>query len=316
MMNKAKKIWMIMLAMTVLFASTACADAKRVGVLLAPGAQEKIAHRQAEHAVEIEYTYYDNLASALLGLQRGHVDVFGSEGAAAEYIVLRHENMAMTAPSDRLQIDYAMMTMTDKQEIFDILDGALREMKADGTIDRLIENELRAYIETDAEPKELPHFEGAQTIRIAVTGDVPPMDFITASGKPAAEVADCATTIEGNDAMQFNVGSITVPSSCTEFTINLKHVGQMPVAAMGHNVVISKASDRAGIGADGASAGAANGYIKEGDERVIAHSDMIGGGQSTSVTFPVSAIQGDGPYEFFCSFPGHWAVMRGSIEVG
>jgi len=136
------------------------------------------------------------------------------------------------------------------------------------------------------------------------------------SGKPAAEVADCATTIEGNDAMQFNVGSITVPSSCTEFTINLKHVGQMPVAAMGHNVVISKASDRAGIGADGASAGAANGYIKEGDERVIAHSDMIGGGQSTSVTFPVSAIQGDGPYEFFCSFPGHWAVMRGSIEVG
>ena len=137
-----------------------------------------------------------------------------------------------------------------------------------------------------------------------------------ASGKPAADVADCATTIEGNDAMQFNVGSITVPSSCTEFTINLKHVGQMPVAAMGHNVVISKASDRAGIGADGASAGAANGYIKEGDERVIAHSDMIGGGQSTSVTFPVSAIQGDGPYEFFCSFPGHWAVMRGSIEVG
>lgn len=185
MMNKAKKIWMIMLAMTVLLATTACADAKRVGVLLAPGAQEKIAHRQAEHAVEIEYTYYDNLASALLGLQRGHVDVFGSEGAAAEYIVLRHENMAMTSPSDRLQIDYAMMTIEDKKEIFDILDGALREMKADGTIDRLIENELRAYIETDAEPKDLPHFEGAQTIRIAVTGDVPPMDFITASGKPA-----------------------------------------------------------------------------------------------------------------------------------
>ena len=77
------------------------------------------------------------------------------------------------------------MYFLGKKEIFDILDGALREMKADGTIDRLIENELRAYIETDAEPKDLPHFEGAQTIRIAVTGDVPPMDFITASGKPA-----------------------------------------------------------------------------------------------------------------------------------
>ena len=30
------------------------------------------------------------------------------------------------------------------------------------------------------------------------------------------------------------------------------------------------------------------------DDRVIAHSDLIGGGESTSVTFPVSAIQGDG----------------------
>ncbi len=134
--------------------------------------------------------------------------------------------------------------------------------------------------------------------------------------KPAADVANCSTTIEGNDAMQFNVGSITVPASCSEFTITLQHVGQLPVAAMGHNVVIAKASDRAGIGGDGASAGAAGGYLKDGDERVIAHSDMVGGGQTTSVTFPVSAIQGDGPYEFFCSFPGHWALMRGSIQVG
>ena len=138
----------------------------------------------------------------------------------------------------------------------------------------------------------------------------------TGNDKPAADVANCATTIEGNDAMQFNVGSITVPASCSEFTITLQHVGQLPVAAMGHNVVIAKASDRAGIGGDGASAGAANDYLKDGDERVIAHSDMVGGGQTTSVTFPVSAIQGDGPYEFFCSFPGHWALMRGSIQVG
>lgn len=136
-----------------------------------------------------------------------------------------------------------------------------------------------------------------------------------ASG-PAAVVADCSTTIEGNDALKFNVGSITVPASCSDFTINLKHVGQMPAAAMGHNVVVSKLSDVTGVDADGMGAGMANSYIKAGDPRVIAHTKVIGGGESTSVTFAVSKIQGDGPYEFFCSFPGHEAAgMKGSIEV-
>ncbi len=135
------------------------------------------------------------------------------------------------------------------------------------------------------------------------------------SGKPAAEVSNCSTTIEGNDAMQFDVGSIAVPSSCSEFTITLNHVGRLPEAAMGHNVVVSLASDRPAIAADGVAAGPEGDYLKDGDDRVIAHTEMIGGGETTSVTFPVSAIQGDGPYEFFCSFPGHWAVMRGSIQV-
>ena len=48
----------------------------------------------------------------------------------------------------------------------------------------------------------------------------------TTASKPAV-VADCATTIEGNDAMQYNVDGIAVPASCTQFTINLKHVGTL-----------------------------------------------------------------------------------------
>lgn len=136
------------------------------------------------------------------------------------------------------------------------------------------------------------------------------------SDKPAAVVADCATEIEGTDAMQYNIGSIVVPASCTEFRITLKHVGQMPVTAMGHNVVIAKAADMQGIGADGIAAGAAAAYVKPGDTRVIAHTELVGGGQSTSVSFPVSSLQGDGPYAFFCSFPGHSALMKGTISVG
>ena len=134
--------------------------------------------------------------------------------------------------------------------------------------------------------------------------------------KPAAVVKDCATTIEGNDAMQYDVGSITVPASCKKFTINLKHAGTMPVAAMGHNVVISKESDMQGVLADGMGAGAAADYVKAGDARVVAHTKLVGGGQSTSVSFDAGKIKDGGPYEFFCSFPGHAAMMKGTISIG
>jgi azurin len=149
------------------------------------------------------------------------------------------------------------------------------------------------------------------------TDTATPAAVATAPGndRPAAVVTDCATEVEGNDAMQYNVGAITVPASCSEFTINLKHTGQMPVAAMGHNVVITLASDMKAVAADGIGAGIDADYVKADDARVIAYTSMIGGGESTSVTFPVSKINDGGPYEFFCSFPGHSAIMKGVIAV-
>ena len=133
----------------------------------------------------------------------------------------------------------------------------------------------------------------------------------TAEGKKPAKVANCATTIEGNDAMQFSADAITIPASCSKFTINLKHVGKLPVVAMGHNVVIAKAADMAAVARDGMTV--APEHVKAGDSRIVAHTRMIGGGESASVTFDVSKLKAGGPYKFFCSFPGHLALMQGNI---
>ncbi len=134
-----------------------------------------------------------------------------------------------------------------------------------------------------------------------------------ATGSKPAVVTNCATTIESNDSMQYNADSIAVPASCSKFTINLKHVGKLPVAAMGHNVVIAKEADMRGIAADGMTVTPE--HLKAGDDRVIAHTDMVGGGGSASLTFDVAKLKDGGPYKFFCSFPGHLALMQGSLQV-
>lgn len=138
---------------------------------------------------------------------------------------------------------------------------------------------------------------------------------LLAAAPLAARAADCSAQLEGNDMMKYNLASIEVPKTCTSFTINLKHTGKLAKNVMGHNVVIAKTADMSGIDSDGLKAGLAADYIKADDTRVIAHSKVVGGGESTSVSFPVAKIASGGPFSFFCSFPGHAAMMKGTLTV-
>ena len=108
--------------------------------------------------------------------------------------------------------------------------------------------------------------------------------------------ADCSTEIDGNDAMQFNKATLAVPLSCKDFTVKLKHVGKLPKASMGHNWVMSKTADMTGVVTDGAAAGLDKNYVKAGDARVIAHTKVVGGGESDSVTFATKDLQAGGAY--------------------
>lgn len=139
--------------------------------------------------------------------------------------------------------------------------------------------------------------------------------LLAAIAAPAWAGEGCTATVEANDAMQFNQKSIEVPKTCKQFTVTLKHTGKLPKAAMGHNWVLSSAADEAAIDADGAKASLDNNYLKPGDSRVIAHTRIIGGGESDSATFQVAALKAGEAYAFFCSFPGHAALMKGTLSL-
>ena len=137
----------------------------------------------------------------------------------------------------------------------------------------------------------------------------------SAANTAAAPAAgNCAVTVESNDNMQFNSKDIQISKACKEFTITLKHTGTQPKSGMGHNIVISKAEDMDGVLKDGASAGAEADYVKAGDARVVGHTKLIGGGEETSVTVDPAKLA-DGSYKFYCSFPGHGALMKGDVTL-
>lgn len=126
----------------------------------------------------------------------------------------------------------------------------------------------------------------------------------------------CKLSISANDAMQYDKKVLSVAADCTEVTLTLTHTGKLPAAAMGHNWVLVKTADVTTVANAGMSAGLANNYLTPKDPHVIAYTKIIGGGQSTSVTFPTSKLTKGGDYTYICTFPGHYVVMKGAFKFG
>lgn len=148
--------------------------------------------------------------------------------------------------------------------------------------------------------------------------------------KPAAEAsaADCALIIEGTDQMQYQVGgkplkTMTVPTNCPQhtFTVTLKHVGKLPKQVMGHNFVVSATSDAKSINDEAVKLGPSKDYLVDMKlepfkTKVIATAmKLLAGGESEDIKIDTSRLKKGGDYTFFCTFPGHFTMMQGKLEV-
>ncbi|HYL70307.1 MAG TPA: azurin [Candidatus Dormibacteraeota bacterium] len=132
----------------------------------------------------------------------------------------------------------------------------------------------------------------------------------------AAHADPCKVEISGNDVMQYDKKELAVPATCREITVTLHHVGKQPREAMGHDWVLVKTPNLAAVAQAGIGAGLANNYLVPGDKRVLAHTRVIGGGESTSVTFSASILTRGADYSYLCTFPGHSALMHGKFRFG
>ena len=215
-----KRFLAIILAGLMLLSLVACGgkdDAVvKIGALEGSGmdsirTEEHWAHKREENKdssdVKIEFVNYNNLSAALMDLESGKIVGVGLEECTANYIAARNDKVTVVKNTDKMT-NFSMMTMENNKEVYDILNNAIKEMKADGTLAALIENELKAYINSDPETKELPKFDGAKTIKIGVTGDVPPMDFVAANGKAAG----------------FNIALLTEIANRAQVNIELVHI--------------------------------------------------------------------------------------------
>ncbi|HRO47024.1 azurin [Agriterribacter sp.] len=127
---------------------------------------------------------------------------------------------------------------------------------------------------------------------------------------PAAE--GVTLEITGDDVMKFDKAELRAKAG-QKVTLTLHHSGKLAKEAMGHNVVILKAGTDVAAFAAKAVEAKANDYFPESEAAsVIAHTKIIGGGESVTIEFTAPEA---GTYPFICSFPGHYGFMKGDFIV-
>jgi len=120
--------------------------------------------------------------------------------------------------------------------------------------------------------------------------------------------------ISANDQMKFDVVAIEAKPR-QKITVTLKNIGTIPKMSMGHNLVLLEKDVDPPKFVETSQTSMATEYIApELKNKVIAHTKLLGPGESDTVSF--AAPKEPGAYTYICSFPGHFAIgMKGVLTV-
>ena len=167
--------------------------------------------------------YYDSLNAMLMALQAGEVNAIKVPYYTGKYLCSANDNLMLTEeyhPEKATEItDWALRLLSDgysfmmKEEntaLRDAFDAQITAMKEDGTLQKLID-EYIIKASDGGEPVAIAFekFDG-DPIRIAVTGSLPPMDYVAADGTFAG--FNTAVLSEIGKRLQKNIELVQVDS--------------------------------------------------------------------------------------------------------
>lgn len=133
-------------------------------------------------------------------------------------------------------------------------------------------------------------------------------------GSDIPGINDVAVTdnivLTGDDQMKFDKTLFKVKAG-QEIHLKMTNIGKLPAAAMSHNVVILLPGTNVQEFGEAAVGAKDSEHIPQNMlSDVVAHTKMLGPGQSDEITFKLPEA---GVYDFICTFPGHFGTMRGKI---
>jgi ABC-type amino acid transport substrate-binding protein len=205
------------------------------------GALKKPPVEKPESLSDTQIVFYDTLDSMLMALEAGKISLITSiPNTTAAYLCSRNNKLLQTTQFDKkpgeilkedrfssrafniLSSGYSFMMLEKNKALRDEFDTVIRAMKEDGTADKLIKEHIVDVMNGKEIAPIIPEYkEGRKTIKVAVTGSLPPMDYVAADGTFAgyntAMLAEIGKRLDRNITMVqvSSVGRATALASGT-----------------------------------------------------------------------------------------------------
>ena len=130
--------------------------------------------------------FYDNFNSMQSALTAKKIDKIQTYQSVAEYMTESNPDFKVEDTQRTVAfVDNFCCAMREEDvDLKNSFDAAISSMKSDGTLERLTEQFIRKLALTPT-TVSLSKFDGEDTIKVAVTGDLPPLDLVLADGTPA-----------------------------------------------------------------------------------------------------------------------------------
>ena len=127
--------------------------------------------------------FYDSFLSMQMALRSGKIDEIVLPEPVGMYLISNNSNYDISFSMNMMPSTISFGFKQGNTKLQKEFDTAILAMRNDGTLAKLV----RKYItELNGEPEaaKFTSFKNAETIKVAVTGDLPPIDFIAADGNP------------------------------------------------------------------------------------------------------------------------------------
>ncbi len=166
------------------------------------------------HSICDRYVFYDTMTDMIMGLNRGDIAVLETDQNTVRYIASRNDHIVGRPPyMNPNMLVFCMLLRAEDTELRDQISGCIAAMTEDGTIGTLqqsyIENVIAGEEPGAIEPETFPE---ARTIRVAVTGDRPPMDYVSASGQALGFNTALITEVAKRLNMNVELVNVTCPA--------------------------------------------------------------------------------------------------------
>lgn len=128
-------------------------------------------------------TFFDSLTAMLMALDAGKIDEVSLPVITARYIMAQDKSYRLLF-TIKMPSSISFGFRKDSEALCNEFNGVIKAMKEDGTLDKLADKYIGNGFNFTSDVVAFEKFEGADTIKVAVTGDLPPIDIIAADGTP------------------------------------------------------------------------------------------------------------------------------------